>query len=148
MINQIKTQSVSEQLICQHFSKYLVSRIIQEILPEKMLKEYRYQDLKYELWHNCLWTNYGFVSYFRYAEMLKWITVCKAEQLPVKPLGDRLFLVKGVQKKWYAVTKTDTTIKCECMLYKQREKRHEELPQLFQWFNHPFCHHTQAVKNY
>lgn len=137
--------NISYQLISQHFNDYLVHRIIPNILKERGNENYRYQDLKVELWYNCIWTNYGFISYFDYAEGIKWFTIGKAQQLPVKTKGENLFLVKGVQRDWYAVCNG----KCECMLYQQRKERQKELPQFFQWFTtFPFCHHTQAVKNY
>ena len=133
---------VSNQLISQHFTPNLITNYL--IHSDRLSYNFRIQDLRIEIWFNCIWTNWGFISYQDFAKFLKLCSKGKAIQLPVKKLNDNLYLVKGNKKDWYAVHNN----KCECMLYKQREKRSQELPQLFKYFNKPFCHHTEAVRAY
>ena len=131
---------VSQQLICQHFTKRIIINYLS--YSDRLTYNFRYQDLRIELWFNCIWTNFGFISYRDFADFLKLCSEAKSYQLPVKKLSDRLYLVKGKKKDWYQVHDG----KCECMLYRQRVKRSSELPQLFKHFDKPFCHHTEAVK--
>lgn len=138
---------VSYQLISQHFTPNLVIRCLQFLEEELGLyyKTYylRYQDLKIEFWNVGIWTNYGIISYKNYAEFIILYTQAKAEQLPVKKLSDRLYLVGGKQKPWYAIHDG----KCECMLYRLRRNRREELPQFFKHLPHKglFCHHLACI---
>ena len=131
---------VSQQLISQHFTKRIIINYLDH--RDRLTYNFRYQDLRIELWFNCLWTNFGFISYKDLAKFTLLCTHAKAYQLPVKKLTDSLYLVKGKKQPWYAVYGG----KCECMLYRQRVKRSSELPQLFKHFNKPFCHHTEAIK--
>lgn len=139
--------NVSYQLISQHFTKNLVIRAL-DYLENYLGLQYntyflRYQDLRVELWYNCIWTNYGIISYRNYAEFILLYTQGKAEQLPVKKISDRLYLVKGKVKDWYAVHDN----KCECMLYRLRKNRASELPQFFKHLpnNGLFCHHLACI---
>ena len=130
---------VSQQLISQHFTKKIITNYLNH--SERLTYNFRYQDLRIEIWHNCLWTNFGFISYKDLAEFTLLCTHAKAYQLPVKKLSDSLYLVKGKVKDWYAVYDG----KCECMLFRQRIKRSSELPQFFKHFPRTFCHHTASI---
>jgi hypothetical protein len=131
---------VSQQLISQHFTKNIITNYL--IHSDRLTYNFRIQDLRIELWFNCLWTNFGFISYKDFAQFLQLCTHAKTYQLPVRKLSDNLYLVKGNVKPWYQVENGV----CECMLYRQRVKRSSELPQFFKHFNQPFCHHTEAIK--
>ncbi len=135
---------VSPQLISQHFTTKLVRDYFLNHDHTDRWRNIRYQDLKIEVWFNCLWTNYGFISYRNFADYLLTISDFKGYQLPVEKINDLTYKVKGVRKPWYIVHDG----KCECALYRQRVKRWNELPQLFKWFDRPFCHHTEAVNIY
>jgi hypothetical protein len=137
---------VSQQLISQHFTKKIITNYLNHSahrrcgFAERLTYNFRYQDLRIEPWFTCLWTNFGFISYRDLAEFTLLCTEAKAYQLPVKKLSNRLYLVKGKVKAWYAVYEG----KCECMLYRLRVKRSHELPQFFKHFDKPFCHHILA----
>ncbi len=131
---------ISNALISQHFTPKLITKFLEQ--ADRLPDSFRYQDLKVEFWYNAIWTNYGMISYSDYANFIYNATECKSLQLETQKLNDRLFLVKGKVKSWYAVHDG----KCECMLYRLREKRSQELPQFFKYFNRPFCHHSLAVK--
>jgi hypothetical protein len=112
-------------------------------------RSYRYQDLIFEPWAIAFWTNYGLISYRDYAEFIIAYTELKAYGLLTTPKGiieqPLFYLVKGVQQSYYTVSKDGKT--CNCMLYRQRLNRREELLQLFQYLPSPsFCHHSEAVR--
>ena len=133
---------VSQELISQHFTKRIIINYLDH--SDRLTYDFRYQDLRIEIWHRCIWTNWGFISYRKFAQFLILCSKYKSYQLPVKKINDRMYLVKGVRQPWYYVHDG----KCNCALYRQRVKRSSELPQLFKHFSQPFCHHTFAVNVY
>ena len=135
--------NISQPLIDQNFYHKLIYDIIGHLRNPHSL---RYQDVKYELWYNCLWTtNYGFISYKDIAEIIELQTLFKAQQLPVKKINTTTFKVKGVQRPFYIVKDG----KCNCPLYNLRKNRFNELPQFFKHFKtFPLCHHLVATLNY
>lgn len=130
---------ISNALISQHFTPKLIIKFLE--LSDRLPDTFRYQDLRIEFWHNCIWTNFGMISYSDYANYIYHFTECKSLQLPIKKINDRLFLVKGKVKPWYAVHDGN----CECQLFRLRKNRSPELPQFFKYFNRPFCHHSLSV---
>ena len=134
------TMKVSQQLISQHFTKRIIINYLDH--SDRLTYNFRYQDLRIEIWHSCIWTSWGFISYRDFAQFTVLCTHAKAYQLPVQKLNKSLYLVKGKIKPWYAVHNG----RCECMLYRQRVKRASELPQFFKHFNKPFCHHTARIE--
>lgn len=130
---------ISQELITQHFTPKLITDFL--LNADRLPYSYRYQDLRIEFWENCIFTNYGLISYRDYANYLYYATECKSLQLQVKKIDYKNYLVEGRIKPWYKVK----NFECECMLYRQRVKRWKELPQLFKNFDRPFCHHTLAV---
>jgi hypothetical protein len=133
--------NISHQLISQHFTHYLIDKALYHL--DRRHYNYRYQDLKSELWFTGLWTNLsGIISYQDYAEFLLLYTQGKAYQLPYKQVGENIYIVQGKQKPYYTVTPTS----CNCPLFRLRHKRSQELPQFFRYF--PItCHHHQLIKN-
>ena len=133
---------VSKELISQHFNNSLIHNFFLYHDKTDRWRNFRYPDLRIEPWQNCLWTNYGFISYRDFAEFLLECSENKSYELSVEKVNDRMFLVEGRIKSQYRVFCGE----CECMLYRQRVKRAKELPSLFKWFDRPFCHHTKAVE--
>ncbi|WP_330203619.1 hypothetical protein [Cyanobacterium sp. Dongsha4] len=131
----------SYQLISQHFTHYLIDKALCYL--DRSHYNYRYQDLKTELWFNGLWTNLsGIISYRDYAEFLLLYTQAKSYQLPYQQVGHNIYIVQGKLEKYYTVT----PYSCNCPLFQLRKKRSQELPQFFKHF--PItCHHHQLIKS-
>ncbi|MEO1465222.1 MAG: hypothetical protein AAFR63_12390 [Cyanobacteria bacterium J06631_6] len=68
--------------------------------------------------------------------------------LSVQRKGDRLYLVQGRRQSWYAVVHQEGHWRCECALYRCRQRRiRTEMPQLYESLEQQiFCHHSEAAR--
>lgn len=95
--------NISIHLINQNFIQYLIDRALRYL--DRSHYNYRYQDLKSELWFTGLWTNLSsIITYKDYAQFLLLYTQAKSYQLAYKKVGENIYLVEGKQSKYYTVT--------------------------------------------
>ncbi len=141
-------QQPSSQLASQTISKRAIADLLIWLERTQWQENYNAHDLVIEVWAVGIWVKQaGLISYKTLAEWMKYVAQMKASALGVQKRGDRLYLVQGSQKSWYAVVNQGEHWKCECMLYRCRHNRiKEEMPKLYQSLEQQiFCHHTVAV---
>lgn len=146
----------SSALAAQTISKRAIADLLTWLGRTRWQTKWNAHDLVIEVWAVGIWVKQaGLISYQTLAEWMKYVANLKGSALAVQKKGDRLFLVQGSQKSWYAVidkgaaegTANADRYECECMLYRCRCKRlQEEMPKLYQSLEQQvFCHHTVAA---
>ena len=141
-------QQPSSQLASQTISKRAIADLLIWLGRTQWQEKYNAHDLVIEVWAIGIWVKQaGLISYKTLAEWLKYVAQLKLSVLGVQRRGERLYLVQGRQKSWYAVVNRGHNWECECMLYRCRRKRIKaEMPKLYQSLSQQiFCHHTSAV---
>ena len=110
--------------------------------------KYNPYDFVIQTWANGIWVKQaGLISYQALAEWLKYVAQAEASMLSMQRRGDRLCLVQGRRQSWYAVVHQEGQWRCECALYRCRQRIKTEMPLLYQSLEEQiFCHHTEAAK--
>ncbi|NET90955.1 MAG: hypothetical protein F6K45_23155 [Kamptonema sp. SIO1D9] len=139
----------SSELLSQTVNKYRVADYLCSWLGrDRWTEKCNVHQLTFECWAVGIWVKEEgtIISYADFAEYLKEAARWKAEPLEVVSLCQKAWRVEGNSKPWYTVQELFGGYKCDCMLWRCRNKRlKDELPQLLK-HSGVFCHHTIAVK--
>lgn len=100
--------NVSEELASQHFFKKLIADLLIKLGRLNWWYKCNEHQLTIKPWAVGVWVKEAgtIISYRELAIHLEDVAICKAMQLGVKRLGERIYIVKSFQRGHYAVRRS------------------------------------------